>query len=267
MRSISTITAVAAVLLIGGTSIASAQQQPAPRAKPSAKPSVTKPAAPAAAAPSGKSVCVASTLGHQFAEQKIGLMVFGNALEHAAIDSWGVDEAAVRRIGQIAGRGYTVRRIAVPTALATVNSAPFSGWTSNPAQDRIRAIAAASPKCDVYVTLMPSGTNYNGTNQYLSGLGIVDTSAIVDRTFVFASFSVVVYEGNTFAILKSERPGATIFPGLMAAPSAMHKQVDRSWIPATAQATAQSAQLKNTTRALVEEGLSKALPDVFGGGA
>ena len=218
-------------------------------------------------APSGKSVCVASTLGHQFAVQKIGMTVFGNALDKVAIDSWGIDEAAVRRIGQIAGKGYAVRRIAIPAAAAAESNAPFSGWLSNPVEIRIRAIAAASPKCDVYVSLTPASRNYSTTNQHLTGLGIVDTSPIVDRIFVFASFSVVIHDGDTFSVLKSALPDAGLFSaGLMAAPSAMYQQVDRSWVPATPQTAAQSAQLKNATRALVEEGLSKALSGVFEGG-
>ena len=155
-----------------------------------------------------------------------------------------------------------LRRIAIPAA-----EAPFSGWLSNPVEIRIRAIAAASPKCDVYVSLTPASRNYSTTNQHLTGLGIVDTSPIVDRIFVFASFSVVIHDGDTFSVLKSALPDAGLFSaGLMAAPSAMYQQVDRSWVPATPQTAAQSAQLKNATRALVEEGLSKALSGVFEGG-
>ena len=243
-----------------------AEQKPAKQtARPGTK-RQTQAKETAQPAPSGKSVCVASTLGHQFAVQKIGMTVFGNALDKIAIDSWGIDEAAVRRIGQIAGKGYAVRRIAIPAAAAAEPNAPFSGWLSNPVEMRMRAIAAASPKCDVYVSLAPASRNYS--TQHLTGLGIVDTSPIVDRIFVFASFSVVIHDGDTFSVLKVALPDAGLFSaGLMAAPSAMYQQVDRSWVPATPQTAAQNAQLKNATRALVEEGLSKALSGVFEGGA
>lgn len=238
--------AFAAALLIGCASSTIAQAQAGKPQKQSA---------------GGKSVCVASALGHRFAMQRIGLMVFGNALQHATVDSWGIDEAAVRRIGQIAGaHGYSVRRVTLPKAAADAN-ASFGNLFDNPVRAQLRALAATT-KCSFYITVKPSSRSYNGTNQHLSGLGIVETPGMFDRIFVFASFAVIVYDGSNFQTVKISTPGNSE-PGLMAGPSAMYKQVDRSWVPATPQAAAQSVQLRNTSRALVEEGMSKALMGVF----
>ena len=38
--------------------------------------------------PGGRTVCVASVIGHKFDVQTIGLMVFGNKLESATIEVW-----------------------------------------------------------------------------------------------------------------------------------------------------------------------------------
>src|SRR5436853_5599209 len=59
----------------------------------------------------GKSVCVIPTVGHKFEVKKIGLMVFGNALDELAVDSWGIDELIVRKAGALLGKKYSVRRV------------------------------------------------------------------------------------------------------------------------------------------------------------
>ena len=40
-----------------------------------------------------RSVGVISAVGHKFAVQKIGITVFGNELNEATIDVWGIDDA------------------------------------------------------------------------------------------------------------------------------------------------------------------------------
>lgn len=193
--------------------------------------------------------------------QKIGVTIFGNALEKIPIESWGIDDAAVQKIGQIMGPQVNVRRLAIPGAAlkALENPAPFSGWDSNPLEELLRAAAAGSPKCELYVTLTRIGFNYNQTNQTVTGLTIVDTSPLVDRVFLVAGFVIALYDSD-LKYLKRDIPGFNLLPGLMAAPQAMHRQVDRTWMPEPPQAAAQSAQLKNATRALVEDGLAKTLP-------
>jgi hypothetical protein len=76
------------------------------------------------AAPAGPSVCVASAIGHTFHVQKIGFMAFGNALDVVPIDSWGIDDFVVRRIGAMVGKRATVRRIRLPPAMLAAYEKP-----------------------------------------------------------------------------------------------------------------------------------------------
>jgi hypothetical protein len=210
---------------------------------------------------------VASIIGHRFEVQTIGLMVFGNALQAASVDSWGIDDAAVRKAQQVLGSGFSVRRIAVPKAALTELETPRPGaFFRNESQDLIRTVAGGAGKCDFYVTLSRIATNYSGTNQNIAGLGIFTIGApINERFFVFASFVMRLYDGS-LKLINSASPMSDWTASIMATPSTMYRQVDKSWWPASAQAAVQSTQLKNATRALVEEGVAKKLPGMFAGG-
>lgn len=248
--------------MIGGTSIAAAQQSPAPRAKPSA----SKPAAPAAAAPSGKSVCVATALGHQFNVQRVGLMVFGNALDKVPVE-WGIDDAAVRKVQDILGREYAVRRIPVSLDALRVLETQSSGFFGNRLDDFVKAAAAGAPKCQLYVTLTRGVSAVSGTNQAVAGIGILDhNTGLLRRIYVYASYVIRLHDANLTA-LRTESPTTDpmLVRGLTGALSAMYRSADDSWVPATPQAAAQSAQLKNTVRTLVEEGLAKKVGTMFEG--
>jgi hypothetical protein len=275
--------AFAAALVIGCQSSTHAQTPPKPPAP--AKPSVQTQANPgpqkapkqsaAQPAPSGKSVCVASAIGHTFDVQKIGLMVFGNSLDHVAVDSWGIDDAAVRKIQEILGKQFAVRRISIPkTALAAFET-PGGGFFRNPADELVHAAAAASSKCHIYVTLTRGVSLYNGTNQSVAGIGILHReSPFVEIVYVYASYVIRTYDGDNFTALRTKKPTVGLSAidllggtGIMGAGGidAMYRKVDKTWWPATSQAAAQSTQLKNATRTLIEEGLAKTMPGMFEG--
>jgi hypothetical protein len=252
--------------------------QPAGTAQTQAKPAAKTPAKPKAQptprqtaaqlAPSGKSVCVASALAYRFEVQKIGFMVFGNSLDGVAADTWGIDEAAARKIQEVLGREFAVRRVTVPKAALAELETRRIGFLRNENDDFMRAVAAGAGKCDFSITLTRAATQYGGTNQSVAGLGIVrHDNPLFPRVYVFASYIIRMYDGNLTA-LRSEKP--TMHP-LLVTPlttpglSAMYREADQSWWPEPAQAAAQSAQLKNATRALVEEGLAKKMPQMFEG--
>ena len=93
-------------------------------------------------------------------------MVFGNSLEKISIDSWGVDDLAIRKIQDVVGRNYAVRRLPVSaSALTLLEPKPFSGWTQDPMHDFVAAVAGSGPRCTTYMTVTPSGSQVDGTNQ------------------------------------------------------------------------------------------------------
>ena len=237
-------------------------KQSAPRAKPPASQ-----AAPAPAPSSGKSLCVASVIGHAFNVQTIGLMVFGNALEEASIQSWGLDDALVRKVTQLMGRQYAVRRLDAPKHVLTAYEGRQEFFKDRNV-DFIAALrVAAGGKCDLVLTATRGSSGYGGTNQTLYGLGVLNHGRpINERVYVFVTYDLVLYDGKDFSRLRHTWPstdppviGALVGPGIRG----MYRRVDNAFWPGSAQAAAQSEQLKTTTRALVEEGVSKSVPGMF----
>jgi len=272
--------AVAAALIICCHSAAAQEAVPAPKPakpaapaaskpKPAAKPKPQTPPKQTAAqpAPSGKSVCVASALGHGIEVQKVGFMVFGNSLDGVPVD-WGIDEAAARKIQEVLGREFAVRRVTVPKAALAELETRRIGFFRNENDEFLRAVAAGAGKCDFYSTLNRASSQFAGTNQSVAGLGIVrHDHPLFPRMYVFASYVIRMYDGN-LTHMRSEKP--TMHPLLVtplttAGLSAMYREVDQSWWPEPAQTAAKSAQLKSATRALVEEGLAKKMPQMFEG--
>jgi hypothetical protein len=254
------------------------QAQPRPAAKPPARPKPqAKPAAQpketaAPEVPGRKSVCVASALGHKFRVQKVGVMVFGNALDEIATSSWGIDDFVMSRIQGVLGGKYTVRRLPLSeqnlNALEAADAGGLLFGGSTAAVSGPLRSAAAGTKCDVYLTVTRAGAQLGGTNQTLGGLGILARGSILgDIVYVHAIFNLRSYDSN-LTHLRTERASLTplLVTGLTAPGIySMVKQVDASWFPTPPQAAAQSAQLKNTVRALVDEGLAKTLKEVFEG--
>ena len=264
--------AAAATITLGAGALYAQTPAPAPSPRP-AKQSAqrAKPAAPQAApqpAPStGKSLCVASIIGHKFNVQTIGLMVFGNALEEASIQSWGLDDALLRRVTQLMGRQYAVRRLDVPQHVLAAYEGPQQLFKDRNV-DFIAALrAAAGDKCDLVLTATRGSSGYGGTNQTLYGLGVLNHGRpINERVYVFVTYDLVLYDGKDFSRLRHTWPstdppviGALVGPGIRG----MYRRVDNAWWPGSAQAAAQSEPLKSTTRALVEEGVSKSVPGMF----
>jgi hypothetical protein len=273
LKSTAVLAALAAALIIpvGTSALAQTPDRPQAQSKPAAKPPVKpKPKAKPAAqpkqtaapdVPGRKSVCVASALGHTFQVKAIGLTIFGNAEENVTIDSWGVDDAAVAAVRRILGKDYNVRRLDVSKAAVTAYESSGASYA-----DFLRTVSAGAPRCNIYVLLNRILSNYNGTNQYLAGLGILDGSGIFDRAWVFASFTVRAYDGDNFGLLKSVKPTTNVVESLMGGIPCLYRKVEKStWWPTPAQAAVQSVKLKTATRDLVEQGVAQALKEVFEG--
>src|SRR5262245_44966151 len=114
----------------------------------------------------GKSVCVIPAVGHKFAVKKIGIMVFGNALDEIAVDSWGIDELIVRKTGAVLGSRFSVRRVNFPKATLAALENPGGGLFRNHNAEWDAAVAATarvSGKCDFYMSVYRTGVAYGNT--------------------------------------------------------------------------------------------------------
>jgi len=213
-----------------------------------------------------KRVCVISAIGDTYSVQRIGVTVFGNALDKFPIDAWGIDGVVVSKISAQLGQRFDVRRIDYPKgAFASLEQekSPFSSDARDYRHD-IRDIArsiSASHRCDLCIVVTKSGSMYSNTNQAVAGLGILDNSnLLVEGVFVFAIWEVRVYDAKTFQVLAHKR--APREQGFMAVIRGPHRKVDKTWLPAPGQ-VAQNPKLKQATLELVGQSIEPVVAELF----
>lgn len=213
-----------------------------------------------------KSVCIISGIGDTFALQKKGITVFGNALDQAPIDAWGIDDFVAGKIAAQLGQRFDVKRVGYPkgafAALEKVKS-PLSGDTKNDSRkDLVRGIVA-SQKCDLCIVVTKTVSGIGSSNQAIFGLGILDVgSVIADNVILFAVTEIRVYDGQTFAVL-ARKWTYDWQKSFIAGISAPHRQVDKSWWPASPAQVAQDMKLKQATMELVEKSVTAMIADLF----
>jgi hypothetical protein len=252
-----------------------AAPKPSP-AKPSpAKPSPTEPAAkkpesskPDAAAQTGPcGIGVIPYIGDSFALQSIGLTVFGNDLKEVPIESWGLDDLIVARVRAAAGPRFAVRRIAYPAnAFRTFDDPPLFYNGEKAIREIVQSVAPAS-RCERYVVVIRSGSQWSNTNQSVKGVGVVH-SGIIDRlsvTFLFTMTALDIVDGHTFEILKKGAGSIEdnqLLHDLLTGPALRgpnRKLEDFAW-PPTPDAV---MRLREPTRALLAASLDKVLPKLL----
>lgn len=195
-------------------------------------------------------------------------MIFGNALNEIAVDSWGIDEVIVRKTGAVLGKQFSVRRVNFPKATLAALEKPGGGPFRDGNKELDEAIAAtarASGKCDFIVVAYRTGAQYANTNQALFGLGIVaHGTELVGNYYIHANFAIRVYDGSTFAVLKTQIVRRDSFlVAAMTGAGGLSRSVDKTWWPESPQAAAQSANIKEGIRTLVNQGLEKTLPGML----
>jgi hypothetical protein len=214
-----------------------------------------------------KSICVIAAIGDTFSVQKIGVTVFGNALDKHPIDAWGIDSAVASKISTRLSPRFDVRRIDYPVGtflpVEQVKSVLSSDYKDHRAE--IRDIArniTASQRCDLCIVVTKSSSMYSNTNQAMSGLGILDNSNLLfENVFLFAIWEMRVFDGKTFEVLAHKR-ATSQDPPLMAAIRGPNRKVDKTWLPAPGQ-VAQSARLRNATAELVAQSLDPVVTELF----
>ena len=149
-----------------------------------------------------------SGIGDTFSVQKVGVTVFGNALDMAPIDGWGIDDFVTGKIAAQLGQRFEVKRVAAPKgAFAALEKpkAPFSGDTRDDLKEVVRG-TVGSQRCDLAVVVTKTGRMVGSSNQAVFGLGILDVSSVVFTNIsLFAIAEMRVYDGQTFAVLARQR--------------------------------------------------------------
>ena len=208
-----------------------------------------------------KTVGVISAVGHKFAVQKIGIMVFGNELNEAPIESWGIDDAVTARVSVLLSKRFTVRRIAYPKGAFAAYDKPTNRDHREELRDIIRRIAA-SQTCDLYLVVTGAGAQFGTTNQFVSGLGMVEYAG-GNNVHLFAVAAVHLFDGRTFQLLHTMpmRSDTAYFGEPIGGPG---RKLDATWWPASVQAVQRNEKLRAATQAVLEEGLAATIPDLMG---
>jgi hypothetical protein len=267
--------AVVAVLsCLGASAWAQAQPTPGtavagtPVTKPAVKKqapktkTVAKPLAPADIGPCQLGVIPA--LGDQFVVQKVGLMVFGNERTEVPVN-WGFDDIVVARVRAAAPAGMTVRRLAYARGAFEPYYNPPTRLFRN-SRDDLTAIVrqiAGNAGCERYLVAVTFTGTLPGTNQTLSGIGVLNHgTSLLSRTSLFTHVSVLVFDGQTFVIHKSPYAGlqAALARAFQPDKPNFRVELDNASFPEPASEAANSATLRDRVRALLSTNLDKMLP-------
>jgi hypothetical protein len=259
-----------------------AQPVPAPSpapaaapAPPAAKPAQKKPAparpggaaAAQPAVPTGPCIGVISNLGDYVAVQRIGVTAFGNEVKDMPV-SWGLDELVVARVRAAVGPRFNVRRIAFAKDAFASYEESKTKLFGKP-EDNLTAVVqkiAQGSGCERYVSVVRFTTSFVGTNQTVTGIGIVNYGfSGLDRTWLYAVTGIRVYDGRSFAVLKAGagRTGdRNILASAMGADPVRgpNRKLESFAWPPTSQAL---TGLREQARSLLAESLDKALPELL----
>jgi hypothetical protein len=272
-------TVFVAFVLSGLVTTASAQIQPVPgpasgtlpaksavkKSAPKAK-AAAKPGTPAESGPCRIGVIAAT--GDVLTMQKVGLTIFGNEYDEVPV-TWGFDDLIVARVRSAAG-GTPVRRI--PYAKGAFDSyyKPQSTSLFRNTREELTTLVrqiAGNTGCERYVLITRSKGKLEGTNQMLEGIGVLNWGiGSLGRNFLFAYFSILVFDGETFEIRKD--PQATLEAGFarLAAnltQSEYMRHLEDFAFPESQTEAASNARLRDGARGFLGERLDKYLPAYF----
>lgn len=218
---------------------------------------VAQPAPPKAA--NAKTVGVVSAIGETFTLQKIGITVFGNESHNVAIGAWGIDDLVAARVSAALSKRFHVKRISVPKGAFASYESPGGMFRDRDAELReiVRKLASSQP-CDLYVVVTKGYSPFGTTNQAAIGLGlVVAASALIDNSHLYALSTIRIYDGKTFAVLRSQHASMGQ-PTFMKTIKGPYREVDSSWWPSGQAAS--DARLREATRKLVEQSITMSIP-------
>jgi hypothetical protein len=207
-----------------------------------------------------RQVGIISAFGDKFYLRKVGVTVFGNESNEFPVAAWGIDDLVVTKVRAVLGRRLDVRPVTYQrSAFYERNVDGISG-----------AVRAAGPTggVDAYVVITHGVSKLGATNQFVSGLGLLEGSGgplYSNRYFLYALYAVSIIDAKTFAskgIVRSVMPGEAQINPLPTTPLiGPHRQVDKSWWPTSLDA-ASNQRLKGAVVELIDKSLPNTLQEL-----
>jgi hypothetical protein len=245
---------IVALLLSGGMALAhdAAAAQPAPGKK-------------AEQAAGKKTVCVITEAAQRFQLKKIGLMVFGNEEKTIRVTDWKLEDKINAKVKSVIGAAYQVKTISPSYELFQPLHEPHSLFDAprDSLETMVKKTAAGS-SCDYYLAITCGGSQFSNTNQYIRGLGVLETGTETFGLYhhLFALTYLQLYDGKTFEVLKSER-GRSKEGFFFVAIRGPSQEIDVKAHP-TLQAVADDPKTRDIIWSLLDYSLGATLPEMFG---
>jgi hypothetical protein len=234
-----------AVLLVGGVGVLAAG--PAEAKESQAK----------------KSVCLISEISQRFQLKKIGIMVFGNEEKTIPIPSWKLEDKIYAKAKALLAKNFQVKQLPAPYEVFQPLHEQGDLFRDKGAelQAMVRKVAAGS-SCDFYLAITCGGSQVGSSNQYLTGLGVLEATNIFnDDREIYALSYMQVYDGKSFEVVKAERGQSDKDPFFEAirGPS---QRIDGE-AHASLQAVADDPKTREIVWAQLERSLDLTLPELF----
>lgn len=200
-----------------------------------------------------------------FTVQKIGVTIFNNEFAEMPV-AWGLDDLIYARAKAAGGAG--VRRITYAKDAFDEMEKPklfFLREESEKLSGVVRKIAG-SAGCRRYLFVSRQSVKVSGTNQTVTGFGVLRHVSLFPRTFVFAYLDMQLLDGQTFETLHNPNVNAKrilehLGEGWTKTPG-MH-DVDESLYPEVASDAADNMALRDTVRRIVTEQLDRDMASYF----
>lgn len=262
---------MAAFVLFGFVTTASAQTQPAPPApaKPAVKKAAPKAKAgakrPAAAENGPCKLGVISALGDRFSVQKFGITIFETEENQIPIDGWGLDDLAVARVRAATGADPSVRRINYPKGAFDPFYNPKSRFLPDP-NEGLPAIVrniTSHANCERYLVIVKYDGKLPGTNLVLKGIGAYNQGlgTVLRHSHLFANVAVDMIDGSTYERINRSLVaiGAGLSEGFRMTEDPLAK-LDNSLFPDPPESVSGNATLRERARTLVSAKLDRLIP-------
>jgi hypothetical protein len=211
-----------------------------------------------------KTVCVVSDVVHHFGLKKIGVMVFGNEFSTVPITQWKLDEKISAKTKAVLAKSYVVKYIPAPDeAFKPMREATSIFSDRAGARRAVMQPLTSGSTCDFVLFVTGNASQYASTNQYVGGLGVVETGSEIFGVLreIHALTFLYLFDGKSFEVIgynRGESAESTLFKSIHG-PS---QQID-SKSHASLQAVADDPKTRDIVASLIDTSLDLTLPILF----
>ena len=217
--------------------------------------------------PGKKTLCVISQVSQRFQLKKIGIMVFGNEDNTVPIENWKLDDKIYAKIRAVLAKNFNVKKI--PASYEAFQPLYEPGGLFRDTAGMMKAIVqkiSAGSACDYALLVAAGGSQFSNTNQYVGGLGVVETGSVLfgPARQIYALTFFYVYDGKSFEMLqygRGESDDSTLFKPIHG-PS---QEIDAKQHPSL-QAVTDDPKTREMVWRMIDKSIELTLPKLLGTG-